>query len=219
MGCLIEDPTLPQSVLTNFSCFKGRSLRCSTAWWSNIVDVAFGTVRWPSFIIVPCLFGDRRGDENGNDAAEKVHHDLDDDSDDRENPNAYTTLNCLSENRATTRKKVWFEHHHPHIKMYIIYIYLAEETHCLICLIDHPFPPWFSCHGSPSDEVMKSLLLGMASTKLNVLHWHLTDAHSLRWCERGGNGLMWRKWPKYWEHMGKSSLLKMWQLKIPWTPL
>ncbi|CAL1170278.1 unnamed protein product [Cladocopium goreaui] len=27
-------------------------------------------------------------------------------------------------------------------------------------------------------QVMKSLLLGMASTKLNVLHWHLTDAMS-----------------------------------------
>lgn len=98
--------------------------------------MAFGTVRWPSFIIVPCLFGDRRGDENGNDAAEKVHHDLDDDSDDRENPNAYTTLNCLSENRATTRKKLWFEHHYPHIKMYIIYIYISSRRNTLFDMFD-----------------------------------------------------------------------------------
>ena len=94
--------------------------------------MAFGTVRWPSFIIVPYLFGDRRGDENGNDAAERVHHDLDDDSDDRENPNAYTSLNCLSENRATSSKKLWFDllniiiPYYLHIKLYI-YIYIAEK--------------------------------------------------------------------------------------------
>ena len=152
-----------------------------------------------------------------------------------------TTLNCYSENGASTFSKrtlVWASitslnyiyiyiyihihihlhihlhihiHTHMYVYMYTLYIFIfilymyivcncvslyiyahtwkqPQNPQCLRCLIIlFPHDVESAPQSSRQLEVMKSLLLGMASTKLNVLHWHLTDAHPLQGTVALGN--------------------------------